>query len=119
MSTREVLNRLHDAWINEKFAPDLLEPQIEVVECLLEQIAHIEDKINNEKLQNGSNPKNKFAAALYKMETGRIRFLVSSYLRIRLEKIQRFIFYILEQEEKVIYRNQDQNGEILRPPERT
>ena len=59
LSTREVLQRLHDAWINEKFAPELLENQIEVVDCLLGQIAHIEEKIAAEKLQNGSNPKNK------------------------------------------------------------
>ena len=38
-----------------------------------------------------------------KMEIGRIRFIISSYLRIRLEKIQHFIFHLLEEEEKVIY----------------
>ena len=54
-------------------------------------------------MQKKNNPNNTFAAALYKMETGRIRFLISSYLRIRLEKIQRFIFSVLEQEEKVIF----------------
>ena len=101
LSTREVLQRLHDAWINEKFAPELLEHQTEVVHCLLEQIANIEENIATEKLQNGNNPKNKFAASVYKMEVGRIRFVISSYLRARLEKIQRFIFYQLEQEEKV------------------
>ena len=101
LSPREVLQRLHDAWINEKFAPELLESQIEVVHCLLEQIANIEDKISAQKFQNGSNMKDKFAASVYKMEIGRIRFVISSYLRIRLEKIQSFIFHLLEQEEKV------------------
>jgi len=100
LSTREVLQRLHDAWINEKFAPELLDPQIEVVDCLLEQIAHIEDKISNERLRNGSDPKIKFAASVYKMEIGRIRFTISSYLRTRLEKIQSFIFHLLGLEEK-------------------
>ena len=76
---------------------------MEVVQCLLEQITHIEENINDEKLQNGNNPKNRFAASVYKMETGRIRFIISSYLRIRLDKIQQFIFHLLEQEEKVIY----------------
>lgn len=100
LSTREVLQRLHDAWINEKFAPELLDPQIEVVDCLLEQIAHIEDKISKERLRNGSDPKIKFAASVYKMEIGRIRFTISSYLRTRLEKIQSFIFHLLGLEEK-------------------
>ena len=97
------MQRLHDAWINEKFSPELLESQINVVQCLLEQITHIEENINKEKLQNGNNPKNRFAASVYKMEIGRIRFIISSYLRIRLEKIQHFIFHLLEEEGKVIY----------------
>lgn len=119
LSTREVLHRLNDAWINEKFAPDLLEPQIDVVECLLEQITHTEDNINNEKLQNGNNPNSKFAAALYKMETGRIRFLISSYLRIRLEKIQRFIFYLLEKEEKAIENGNSETEDTTMYPRMT
>ena len=79
----------------------MLDPQIEVVDCLLEQIAHIEDKISKERLRNGSDPKIKFAASVYKMEIGRIRFTISSYLRTRLEKIQSFIFHLLGLEEKV------------------
>ena len=83
----------------------MLDPQIEVVDCLLEQIAHIEDKISKERLRNGSDPKIKFAASVYKMEIGRIRFTISSYLRTRLEKIQSFIFHLLGLEEKVrLYR---------------
>lgn len=113
LSTREVLQRLHDAWINEKFAPELLENQIEVVDCLLGQIAHIEERIAAEKLQNRSNPKNKFAASVYKMEIGRIRFVISSYLRVRLDKIQRFIFHQLEQEEKVNEDGSESNSHSL------
>jgi len=113
LSTREVLQRLHDAWINEKFAPELLENQIEVVDCLLGQIAHIEEKIAAEKLQNVNNSKNKFAASVYKMEIGRIRFVISSYLRIRLEKIQRFIFHQLEHEEKANEDGADSNSHSL------
>merc|ERR1712223_1872410 len=103
LSTREVLQRLHDSWINEKFAPELLENQIEVVDCLLGQIAHIEEKIAAEKLQNVNNSKNKFAASVYKMEIGRIRF----------EKIQRLIFHQLEQEEKANDDAADSNSHSL------
>ena len=51
LTTGEVLQRLQDAWINEKFAPDLLEHQNEVVECLLNQIAETDQRIDSEKLQ--------------------------------------------------------------------
>lgn len=77
------------------------------------QIAHIEEKIAAEKLQNVNNSKNKFAASVYKMEIGRIRFVISSYLRIRLEKIQRFIFHQLEHEEKANEDGADSNSHSL------
>ena len=101
LTTGEVLQRLQDAWINEKFAPDLLEHQNEVVECLLNQIAEIDQRIDSERLQRKKDQSKNFGSALYKMEVARVRFVISSYLRIRLEKIQRFVFYLLEQESKV------------------
>ena len=33
------------AWINERLAPDLLEPKIEIVECIMEQIQEMEENI--------------------------------------------------------------------------
>lgn len=107
LTTGEVLQRLQDAWINEKFAPDLLEHQNEVVECLLNQISETEQRINSERLQRKKDPSKNFGSALYKMEIARVRFVISSYLRTRLEKIQRFVFYLLEQESKVI-----ENGDL-------
>ena len=34
----QVLNKLEEAWLNEKHSPDLLEPKMELVECMLEQV---------------------------------------------------------------------------------
>lgn len=70
----QVLQRLQDAWVNEKFSPELLEPQIEIVDCLMEQISRTEDHVNS--LEKGN-----FAIALHKMELQRIRFLVSGLNR--------------------------------------
>ena len=94
------MQRLQDAWINEKFAPDLLEHQIEVVNCMLDQIADIKNKINMERSKKTTS-KN-FGFALYEMEIARVKFLISSYLRIRLEKIQRYVYHLLEQQAKVL-----------------
>ena len=33
------------AWINERLAPDLLEPKLEIVECIMEQIQEMEENI--------------------------------------------------------------------------
>ena len=70
MISFQVLQRLQGAWINEKFSPELLEPQIEIVDCLMEQIVSMEDHLLS--LEKGS-----FAIALHKMEIQRVKFLVS------------------------------------------
>ena len=74
LTADEVLQRLQDAWVNEKFSPELLEPQIEIVDCLMEQISRTEDHVNS--LEKGN-----FAIALHKMELQRSRFLVSGLNR--------------------------------------
>merc|ERR1712131_479090 len=47
LTAAEVLKRLQDAWVNEKFAPELLDPQIEVVDCLLDQLDNTEQTLKN------------------------------------------------------------------------
>lgn len=90
LSPEEVLGRMRDAWINEKFAPDLLEPKMEVVDCLLEQV---------EEESSAPSGSRDFGASLRRMEAARVRFLVASYLRLRLEKIQKYVFHLLESQE--------------------
>jgi GINS complex subunit 4 len=38
LTAAEVLQKLEDAWLNEKHSPELLEPRMEIVECMLEQV---------------------------------------------------------------------------------
>ena len=38
LTAAEVLSKLEDAWLNEKHSPELLEPRMELVECMLEQV---------------------------------------------------------------------------------
>jgi len=83
----EVIQKLQTAWINEHFSPELLEPQIEVVDCLLDQIKVTEE--NLEQLDRGH-----FGIAIHKMELSRVRFTIASYLRLRLQKIQKHVHYL-------------------------
>ncbi len=83
----EVIQKLEKAWMNEYFAPELLEPQVEVVDCLLEQIKSTEE--NLERLDKGH-----FGISIHKMELARIRFMIASYLRLRLQKIQKHVHYL-------------------------
>lgn len=91
LTAEEVLKRLQEAWTNEKFAPELLEPQIEVVDCLLTQLDSTEQDLKN------NRGRDKMGHTLHKMEMARVRFLISAYLRIRLAKIERNIFHIVDE----------------------
>lgn len=49
------------AWLNEKFAPELLETRSDLVECMLEQISQMEENIRRAK-------KGDFKVSLHSME---------------------------------------------------
>ena len=87
LTAQEVIQRLQQAWMNELFAPELLQPQIEVVDCLLDQIKSTEE--NLAQLDRGH-----FGIPIHKMELQRVRFMIASYLRLRLQKIQKQVHFL-------------------------
>ncbi|XP_046734455.1 DNA replication complex GINS protein SLD5 [Diprion similis] len=89
----KVLQDIENAWLNEKFAPEILPHQSELVDCMLEQISHMEQ--NMTKLKKGD-----IRLAIHKMEIDRIRFVITSYLRTRLEKIEQYTIHILSEDDK-------------------
>jgi len=93
MTPYEVLMKLTNAWLNEKMSPELLLPLESEVECLLEQIRLEEDKFS--KL-----PPRDETVRHMQLEVERVRFLVASYLRTRLAKIQKYCWFINDQESK-------------------
>ncbi|XP_065071901.1 DNA replication complex GINS protein SLD5-like [Rhopilema esculentum] len=91
VTAAEVIEKLEEAWLNEKFAPELLHSKVELVECLLEQIQEMDEKLK-------AAPKGDIAASLQIMELERVKFIMSSYMRRRIEKIEEFTVHILEEE---------------------
>ncbi|XP_019369853.1 PREDICTED: DNA replication complex GINS protein SLD5 [Gavialis gangeticus] len=94
------------AWLNEKFAPELLESKAEVVECVMEQLEHMESNLKRVK---GVDLK----VGIHRMEIERIRYVLSSYLRCRLGKIEKFFPHVLEKEKS----RADGDPSILSPEE--
>ena len=92
LTARDVLEILEKTWLNEKFSPEVLPHKIEYVECMLEQIKCMENNINH-------LPQNDIKVDIHKIELERIRYVLASYMRCRLKKIEQFAFHILEQEE--------------------
>ncbi|XP_057553832.1 DNA replication complex GINS protein SLD5 isoform X1 [Hippopotamus amphibius kiboko] len=91
LTPAELIDRLEQAWMNEKFAPELLENKSEIVECVMEQLEHMEENLRRAK-------KGDLKVSIHQMEMERIRFVLSSYLRCRLMKIEKFFPHILEKE---------------------
>ncbi|XP_027454832.1 DNA replication complex GINS protein SLD5 isoform X2 [Callorhinus ursinus] len=49
LTPAELIERLEQAWMNEKFAPELLESKSEIVECVVEQLDHMEENLRRAK----------------------------------------------------------------------
>ncbi|XP_053319058.1 DNA replication complex GINS protein SLD5 [Spea bombifrons] len=91
LTPAELINKLEEAWLNEKFAPELLESKSEIVECVMEQLNHMEQ--NLQRAKSGD-----LKISFHHMEIERIRYMLSSYLRNRLLKIEKFSPHVLEKE---------------------
>jgi len=87
LTAAEVLQKLEDAWLNEKHAPELLESKMEIVECMLDQVKTMEE--NLAKVKKGD-----IRVPVHRMEIQRIKFMANSYLRLRMRKIQSNIFSV-------------------------
>lgn len=84
----KVLENIEVAWLNEKNAPDILPYQDDMMELMLGQLDHMEENLKT------INP-NDFRSITHAMELERIRFIVKSYLRCRLQKIEDFTQHII------------------------
>ncbi|XP_055854396.1 DNA replication complex GINS protein SLD5 [Episyrphus balteatus] len=91
ITAQKVLENLETAWANELFAPEILCHQTEMLELMLGQIAHMEE--NMKELD-----KNDFRFIAHQMELERIRYIIASYLRCRLQKIEMFTKHIIAEE---------------------
>ncbi|KAK6254356.1 hypothetical protein SCA6_015661 [Theobroma cacao] len=89
ISTTDV-ELLKRAWRNEKAAPEILPFEEALVKRAKEQIQLMEETVD-EFEESGHDP---LIASLYQMDLDRAQFLLRSYLRVRLQKIEKLMFYI-------------------------
>ncbi|XP_010558447.1 PREDICTED: DNA replication complex GINS protein SLD5 [Tarenaya hassleriana] len=83
------------AWRNEKAAPEILQYEAALVERTKEQIELVEETIE-EYVTSGIDP---LVVSLYQMDLDRTQFLLRSYLRVRLMKIEKYMFHSLKSED--------------------
>ncbi|KAJ0633016.1 putative GINS complex subunit Sld5, GINS subunit, domain A protein [Helianthus annuus] len=86
---------LKRSWRNEKAAPEILQFQSSLVQRSREQIQLMEETVE-ELVANDEDP---LTVSLYQMDIDRTLFLLRSYLRTRLQKIEKFMFHIQKTED--------------------
>ncbi|KAG7380442.1 DNA replication complex GINS protein SLD5 [Phytophthora pseudosyringae] len=88
--------RMRTLWVNEVNAPEILRYDEEMVAEMLEQIRNQQEFVDSVYEDRAQLTEEKsFVNKLYQMEIDRLRYMVSSYLRTRLRKIEKFAIHIL------------------------
>lgn len=83
ITAQAVLNVIQEAWLNEKLCPEVLPNVKECVEIMIEQVEQMEANVSQ--LENTD-----LRSLIHKQEIERIKYLIRSYLRFRLEKIETY-----------------------------
>ncbi|KAL4185624.1 hypothetical protein AMTRI_Chr10g231580 [Amborella trichopoda] len=83
----ELLKR---AWRNEKASPEILRFEGPLVERVREQIELLEQTVEELRAEG----KDELMISLYQMDLDRTLYLLRSYLRIRLQKIEKYTIHI-------------------------
>lgn len=91
ITAQKVLEFLEIAWTNEMCAPEILHHQSDMLDLMMGQLAHMEENMKG-------LDKNDFRYVIHQMELERIRYIIASYLRCRLRKIEMYSKHILNEE---------------------
>ncbi|KAG0285822.1 GINS complex subunit [Linnemannia gamsii] len=84
---------LTQAWIDERAAPDLLQYQ---EQCIQRLLAKIEEQTLFIEELDPRNDTSVILSILYQTELERVKFVLRSYLRTRISKIERFCAFVLQ-----------------------
>ena len=84
-SLRDVYHKLLEVCANEERSPELLEYEEYVIECITEQIRHMDENI-----RKCADREERFSIEQHRLELERLRFVINKYLRIRLTKIEKY-----------------------------
>ncbi|KAF7986743.1 hypothetical protein HWV62_20312 [Athelia sp. TMB] len=93
------LQQLIRHWMNERHAPDLLPAQQVLLAGLLDHIHRQTDTVQTLRADPSSSEEDHFRIMLVQTEIERVKFIVRSYVRTRLFKIEKYARFITMNEE--------------------
>ncbi|GAA0145183.1 hypothetical protein LIER_05435 [Lithospermum erythrorhizon] len=88
--TRTESELLKKAWRNEKAAPEILQFEADLVERSRQLVQLMEETV----VEYTSNVVDPLTVSLYQMDLDRTMYLLRSYLRTRLQKIEKYMLHI-------------------------
>ncbi|KAF8530065.1 GINS complex Sld5 component [Hysterangium stoloniferum] len=86
-------------WTNERLAPDILDQRGELLQKVLDRIREQADLVQQLRADPDISEDEHFQIILVQTEVERIRFIVRSYIRSRIHKIEKYAHYILEDQD--------------------
>ena len=99
----DLYNMMTQIWLNEKLSEQILEyREAELQEILLE-IERVDKKIE----ELNEDPQKEEMALIQELELDRLKFMLKDYLRIRLKKIEKFIFFLVAENKINILSNEE------------
>ncbi|KAJ3778166.1 Sld5-domain-containing protein [Lentinula raphanica] len=90
-----LVSQLTKHWLNERHAPDILPAQEELLASLLDYIRRQSDAVQLLRGQPSASEEEHIRIMLVQMEVERVKFIVRSYVRTRLYKIEKFARFIM------------------------
>lgn len=87
-STAQVVRKLQEVWLNETFSPELLPYHGDIVDCLLDQLSHMAENLR-------AVNKADFRSVIHRMELDRLQYVLTSYLKVRLDKVEQQAAFLL------------------------
>jgi len=93
LTAREFIARITTGWQNEKLAPELLYPLQYELEALRNEVSYMEK--NMRKLLPTD-----IRLSIHRMEIKRLRYIMTSYLRVRILKIQEYPWFYMSRLER-------------------
>lgn len=95
------LARLTKVWVHERLAPELLPYEGELIERILEGMRQQTEFVEANSMELSKEKDIKLKLLIVESELERVSFLIRSYLRTRLSKIDEFAMFIRNDEEMI------------------
>ncbi|KAF0700581.1 Aste57867_8917 [Aphanomyces stellatus] len=94
----EDVEYLRIAWSNELNSPELLSFQSDLISDMVEQVQNQQSFVDEIAADTEAlNDERAFTNKLYQMEIDRIKYMIASYLRLRLMKIEQHTAHVLKE----------------------